>query len=61
MDKEKALVKLKDLSWEELDWLEKKCQEYKAQAKGPRVYKNKNAVKPMAEHFQSVYEKHHGY
>jgi len=61
MDKEKALVKLKDLSWEELDWLEKKCQEYKAQAKGPRVYKNKEAVRELGNCFQSTYEKHHGY
>lgn len=61
MDREKANIKLKDLTWEELDWLEKKCQEYKATAKGPRLYRNKEATVALGEHFQSVFNKHHGY
>jgi mRNA-degrading endonuclease RelE of RelBE toxin-antitoxin system len=59
--KDRVENNLKKLSWEELDWLEKKCQEYKAQAKGPKVYKNKEAARELNNYFQSTFEKHHGY
>ncbi len=61
LNKEKAEIKLKNLSWEELDWLEKKCKEYKNSAEGPRIYKNEEAVKPLARYFEDTYHKHHGY
>ncbi len=68
MNRKKAAIKMATLSWEDLDWIEQKCRELKRNAGGGKFYSSNGdsvhkaqATRALVDHFESVYDKHHGY
>ena len=61
LDKERLTSELGQLTWEELDWLERKCKGYKEDAPGSRVYRGKEAGRQLGRYFEDTFHKHHGY
>ena len=64
LNKARTCEKLKTMTWEELDWLRRKCVAYMETANGPRVYSTHTHTQEEMEeslggHFEDVLSKHH--
>lgn len=67
IDRERAVKRLRELEWEDLDWLEQTCRSLKGDAPGFRVFRSTGdlthraqAAREMNDYFDDVLSKHHG-
>lgn len=66
LNKAKAQIKLRQLTWEDLDWLEQRCRALKGNADGPRVFSSSGdsthkaqASQSLHSYFEDTFNKHH--